>query len=79
VTGIELFMRGSSLDIAALNIAGVIGPVLGGWLVGVAGAKQAFFVIAGCLLGAAVLSLMASIPRPDIAYRQRLRVKCSLA
>ena len=70
VTGIELFMRGSSLDIAALNIAGVIGPVLGGWLIGVIGAKAVFFVISGCLLAAAVFSIVASIPRPDIAMRQ---------
>lgn len=66
VTGIELFMRGSSLDIAALNIAGVLGPVLAGWLVGVIGTESVFLVVAGCLLVAAVLSLIASIPRPVI-------------
>jgi MFS family permease len=72
VTGIELFMRGSSLDIAALNIAGVLGPVLAGWLVGVIGTESVFLVIAGCLLGAAVLSLFASIPRPTITSDRRL-------
>ncbi len=66
VTGIELFMRGSSLDIAAMNIAGVLGPVMAGWLVGVIGTESVFLVIAVCLLAAAVLSLIASIPRPVI-------------
>jgi NRE family putative nickel resistance protein-like MFS transporter len=73
VTGVELFIRGSSLDIAALNIAGVIGPVLGGWLLGVFGARVAFFIIAGCLLVAAVLSTIASVPRPEVSFRQPLR------
>jgi MFS family permease len=72
VTGIELFMRGSSLDIAALNIAGVLGPVLAGWLVGVIGTESVFLVVAGCLLAAAVLSLFASIPRPTITSDRRL-------
>jgi NRE family putative nickel resistance protein-like MFS transporter len=72
VTGIELFIRGSSLDIAALNIAGVIGPVLGGWLLGVLGARAAFFIVAGCLLLAAVFSMIASIPRPERLFRQPL-------
>jgi len=72
VTGIELFMRGSSLDIAALNMAGVLGPVLAGWLVGVIGTESVFLVIAGCLLGAAVLSLFASIPRPTIEPNRTL-------
>lgn len=56
VTGIELFMRGSSLDIAALSIAGVIDPVLGGWLLGVLGARSTFFIVARSLLLAAVLA-----------------------
>lgn len=74
VTGIELFLRGSSLDIAALNIAGVIGPVVGGLLVGFIGTKGVFFVIAGCLLAAAGLSILASIPSPGISKRKTLQL-----
>jgi len=73
VTGIELFMRGSSLDIAAQNIANVIGPILGGWLVGVLETQTVFFIIPGCMLAAAVLSLATSIPSPEIASGYRLK------
>jgi len=77
VTGIELFMRGSSLDIAALNIAGVLGPILAAWLVGAFQAEVVFFVIAGCLLAAAVLSMMASIPRPTIEPNTNLTFRAA--
>lgn len=72
VTGIELFMRGSSLDIAALNIAGVLGPVLAAWMVGALGTEVVFLVVAVCMLGAALLSLLPSLPRPDTSSRQKL-------
>jgi hypothetical protein len=74
VSGIELFLRGSSQDIAALNLAGVVGPLLGGMLVGVIGAKAVFLVVAGFLLVSAVSSLVAKIPNAEIGSGQKLSV-----
>jgi MFS family permease len=64
VTGQELFVRGSSLDIVAYNAANVLGPVLGGWLASLVGSRPVFFVAAGCFVGAASLSMTASAPGP---------------
>jgi MFS family permease len=75
VTGIELFMRGSSLDIAALNIANVAGPLLGGLLAGVIGTKAVFLVIAGCFLVAALFSVVAAVPSTTLTQRQPLRAR----
>jgi NRE family putative nickel resistance protein-like MFS transporter len=42
----------------------VAGPILGGWLVTLVGAKPTFFVVVACLLGAAALSSTAIVPGP---------------
>lgn len=69
ITGQRLFVRGSSLDIAAINMANVVGPVLAGWLVTLVGARSTFWVVVGCLLAAALLSLRARMPRPTAEPR----------
>jgi NRE family putative nickel resistance protein-like MFS transporter len=72
ITGQRLFVRGSSLDIVAYNVANVGGPVLGGWLLVVVGAKPAFFAVAGCYLGAALVSTRGQAPAPRAARREPL-------
>ncbi len=72
VTGQKLFVRGSSLDIVAYNAANVVGPPLGGWLVGLAGARPTFFMAVGCFLAATFLSLKVAIPDPGAARRGSL-------
>jgi MFS family permease len=72
VTGQKLFVRGSSLDIVAYNAANVVGPPLGGWLVSLVGARPTFFVVVGCFLGAALLSLQVVIPSPATENRRAL-------
>jgi MFS family permease len=59
-----MFVRGYSLDIMVVNVANVAGPILGGWLVTIVGARATFFVVVACLLGAAVLSSRAVVPGP---------------
>ena len=75
VTGQKLFVRGSSLDIVAYNAANVVGPPLGGWLVSLVGARPTFFVVVGCLLGAALLSLRVAIPSPATENRRALGLR----
>jgi MFS family permease len=72
ITGQKLFVRGSSLDIVAYNVADVGGPVLGGWLLAVVGARPAFFLVAGCYLGAAFVSMGGQAPAPKTANRDPL-------
>jgi MFS family permease len=72
ITGQKLFVRGSSLDIVAYNVADVGGPVLGGWLLAVIGARPAFFLVAGCYLGAAFVSMGGQAPAPKTANRDPL-------
>ena len=72
ITGQKLFLRGSSLDIVAYNAANVGGPVLGGWLLAMVGAKPAFFAVAGCFLGAAFVSMRAHAPSPRAARGEPL-------
>lgn len=74
VTGQELFVRGNSLDIVALNGVNVIGPLLAGWLAGLWGARPTLFIAAGCLLGAALWTLPAKIPGPARDRREPLRL-----
>jgi MFS family permease len=69
ITGQKLFVRGSSLDIVAYNAANVAGPVLGGWLASLVGARSVFFVVVSCFLGAALLSMRARAPGPMVAQR----------
>lgn len=75
VTGQKLFVRASSLDIVAYNAANVVGPLLGGWLVSLVGARPTFFVVVGCFLGAALLSLGAAIPSPAAEHREPLGLR----
>lgn len=72
ITGQKLFVRGSSLDIVAYNAANVAGPVLGGWLVSLIGARFVFFVAVGCFVGAALLSMRARAPGPAVTQREPL-------
>jgi MFS family permease len=72
ITGQKLFVRGSSLDIVAYNAANVGGPVLGGWLLAVVGARPAFFAVAACFLGAAFVSMRGEAPAPKTAPREPL-------
>jgi len=67
IAGQKLFVRGSSLDIVAYNAANVGGPVLGGWLLAAVGAKPAFFAVAACFLGAAIVSARGQAPAPRAA------------
>lgn len=62
ITGQKLFVRGSSLDIIAYNSANVVGPILGGSLVGLVGARPVFLVVVGCFLMAAIVTLSGAIP-----------------
>jgi MFS family permease len=71
ITGQTLFVRGSSLDIVAYNAANVGGPLLGGWLLAIVGAKPAFFVVS-CFLGAAFVSMRAQAPAPRAASGEPL-------
>ena len=64
IIGPRLLVRGYSLDIVIVNVAYVAGPILGGWLVTLVGAKPTFFVVVACLLGAAALSSRAIVPGP---------------
>jgi len=64
IIGPRLLVRGYSLDIVIVNFAYVAGPILGGWLVTLVGAKPTFFVVVACLLGAAALSSRAILPGP---------------
>ena len=75
VTGQRLFVRASSLDIVAYNAVNVVGPPLGGWLVSLLGARPAFFVVVACFLGAALLSLQATIPGPAAEHRESLELR----
>jgi len=75
VIGQKLFVRGSSLDIVAYNAANVVGPLLGGWLVSLVGARPTFFVVVGCLLGATFLSLRVVIPSPATENRRALGLR----
>lgn len=75
VTGQKLFVRSSSLDIVAYNAANVAGPLLGGWLVSLVGARPTFFVVVACFLGAALLSLRVVIPSPAAKNRQSLGLR----
>jgi MFS family permease len=61
IAGAERLMRGSSLDIVAENAAHVAGPIVGGWLVSLAGARPAFLAVVGCLVGAAFFSLRTTL------------------
>ncbi len=75
VTGQELFVRGSSLDIVAYNAANVLGPIAGGWLASLVGSKPVFFLAAGCFVGAASLSMRAAAaPGPRAEVREPLRL-----
>jgi MFS family permease len=74
VTGQELFVRGSSLDIVGYNAANVLGPVVGGWLASLVGSKPVFFLAAGCFVGAASLSMRAAAPGPRAEVREPLRL-----
>ncbi|NIN65898.1 MAG: MFS transporter [Anaerolineae bacterium] len=75
VTGQELFVRGSSLDIVSYNAANVLGPIAGGWLASLAGSKPVFFLAAGCFVGAASLSMRAAAaPGPRAEIREPLRL-----
>jgi MFS family permease len=74
VTGQELFVRGSSLDIVAYNAANVLGPVVGGWLASLVGSRPVFFVAAGCFVGAASLSMTAAAPGPTAEVAEPLRL-----
>jgi MFS family permease len=65
ITGPQLFVRGTSLDIVALNTVNVAGPILAGWLVNLAGARPTLLVAMTCLIAAALLTLRASIPGPE--------------
>jgi MFS family permease len=69
VAGQQLFVRGSSLGIAAQNAAYVAGPILGGWLVSLAGAKPAFWAVVACFLAAAGLTLWIRMPGPTAERR----------
>jgi MFS family permease len=69
ITGQKLFVRGSSLNIVAYNVANVAGPVLGGWLASVAGARPVFLMVVGCFVGAALLSMRARAPAPPVTQR----------
>ena len=75
ITGQELFVRGSSLDIVAYNAANVLGPVVGGWLASLVGSRPVFFVAAGCFVGAASLSMTAPAPGPTGEVREPLRLR----
>lgn len=66
VTGRAQLVRGYSLDIAALNVAHVAGPVLAGLLVGLAGARPTFVFVVICYAGSALLSQLAVVPGPEI-------------
>lgn len=72
ITGQKLFVRGSSLDIVAYNAANVAGPVLGGLLASLVGARPVFFVVVGCFVGAALLSMRARTPGPTVTQREPL-------
>ncbi len=72
VTGQKLFVRGSSLNIVAYNAANVVGPLLGGLLVSLVGARPTFFVAVGCFLAATVFSLRVVIPSPAMGNRGSL-------
>jgi NRE family putative nickel resistance protein-like MFS transporter len=74
VTGQELFVRGSSLDIVAYNAANVLGPVVGGWLASLVGSRPVFFVAAGCFVGAASLSMTAATHGPTAEVAEPLRL-----
>jgi NRE family putative nickel resistance protein-like MFS transporter len=74
VTGQELFVRGSSLDIVAYNAADVLGPIVGGWLASLVGARLVFFLAAGCFVGAASLSMRAAARGPRTEIREPLRL-----
>jgi NRE family putative nickel resistance protein-like MFS transporter len=74
VTGQELFVRGSSLDIVAYNAANVLGPVVGGWLASLVGSRPVFFVAAGCFVGAASLSMTAAAHGPTAEVAEPLRL-----
>jgi MFS family permease len=75
ITGQKLFVRGSSLDIVAYNAANVGGPLLGGWLLTIVGPKPAFFVVAGCYLGAAFVSTRGQAPAPRAARGEPLGLR----
>ena len=72
ITGQKLFVRGSSLDIVAYNAANVAGPVLGGCLASLVGARPIFFVVVACFVGAALLSTRAKAPGPTVTQRAPL-------
>jgi MFS family permease len=64
ITGPVLYVRGYSLDIVALNVANVIGPVVGGWLVGAVGPRPTFGAVVFCLLVSTLFTMRASVPSP---------------
>lgn len=65
VLGRELFVRGASLDIMAITGMEILGPPLGGWLVGVVGARPVFGLVVVCFAAAAISSVAAHLPRAE--------------
>ncbi len=63
VLGGELYVRGVSLDIMAITGMEILGPPLGGWLVGLVGASPVFWVVVICFAAAAISSTAAHLPR----------------
>ncbi|MGB3903632.1 MAG: MFS transporter [Anaerolineae bacterium] len=75
ITGQRLFIRGSSLGIVAYNAANVLGPIVGGWLVSLMGARPVFFLVVGCFVAAASLSIRAASPVPTAEVREPLKLR----
>jgi MFS family permease len=69
VLGGELYVRGASLDIMAITGMEILGPPLGGWLVGVMGAKPVFGSVVLCFAAAAISSGAAQLPKVDVPRR----------
>ena len=58
--------RWTGLQNACGNVAGIVSPILTGWIVGRTGEFRIAFVAASlaCLLGASSFGLLVSVPQP---------------